>query len=276
VLQRAGVVTPEAVLLDLPAAGLGARSLARLVDLLVLMGILYPMSAVIGFVVFSVPAAGVVLSVLTMAFFLLGYPVLCETVLRGRTIGKFVLGLRVVTREGGPIGFRHAMVRGLLGVGEVFATFGAVAVVVSLVTARHQRFGDLAAGTIVVRERDADRGALAVAFPPPPGYEAYCTSLDVSAIGDAQYGVIRSFLLRVLQLTPGARESIAVRIANPVAQRMRHTPPPMLSAEVFLACVASAYQVRHGGLLVPAWAAPPPSPPPASPLLPPPPGAGPW
>lgn len=251
-----GVVTPEAVLLDLPSAGVGSRALARLVDLLGLGAVAMLLLAALSLVLISVPELATVAQLLVVAVLLLGYWVAFETLLRGRTPGKALLGLRVVTREGGPIGFRHAMLRGLIGIVEVFLTLGGVAVVSTLSTRRSQRFGDLAAGTIVVRERDAGRRALAVAFPPPPGYEAYCASLDVSAITDEQYGVIRAFLLRVLELTPAARDALAVRLANPAAVRMHHVPPPMLGPELFLACVASAYQVRHGGLLVPVWGTP--------------------
>ena len=44
-----------------------------------------------------------------------GYPILMEWLTRGRTLGKIWLGLRVVRDDGGPIGFRQALVRGLAG-----------------------------------------------------------------------------------------------------------------------------------------------------------------
>jgi DNA-directed RNA polymerase subunit K/omega len=72
-------------------------------------------------------------------------------------------------------------------------------------------------------------------------------TLDVSAITPERYALVRSFLMRVFQFSPGARVSLAVRLANPVALAMRHTPPPMLDPETFLVCVAAAYQARHGG-----------------------------
>ena len=266
-----GVITPEAVVLDFPTAGLGSRLLARMVDLVVLAVVLQILSLVLGVVLLSVPEAATVVGLLVVALVLLVYPVACESLLKGRTPGKMALGLRVVTAEGGPVGFRHSALRGLIGLVEVFMTLGCVAVVSALSTHRSQRFGDLAAGTLVIRERDPLSRALAVAFPPPAGLESYCAGLDVSSVGDAQYGVIRSFLLRVLDLTPGARAALAVRLATPTAVRMHHTPPPMLGPELFLACVASAYQVRHGGLLVPAWGVP--ATPPAGWLPPPPPDA---
>jgi hypothetical protein len=88
---------------------------------------------------------------------------------------------------------------------------------------------------------------VAITFPTLPGFEAYVASLDVSAITIEQYQVVRSFLTRVGAFTPDARAALAVRLANPVARTMHHTPPPGLHPELFLASVASAYQRRHAG-----------------------------
>jgi hypothetical protein len=128
----------------------------------------------------------------------------------------------------------------------------------------------MAAGTIVLRERTSAGRGIAVSFPPPVGFEAYVASLDVSPITPTQYSVIRSFLMRVFELSPAARMALAIRLANPTATLMHHTPPPTVSPEMFLACVAAAYQRRYGG---PAMAqpsgfagfAPPPAPPPPPP-----------
>ncbi len=63
-------------------------------------------------------------------------------------------GLRVVRDDGGPIRFRHALVRGAMGVVEILMTFGVVAcVVVAGLRARGGGIGDVFAGTLVVRER---------------------------------------------------------------------------------------------------------------------------
>ena len=82
---------------------------------------------------------------------------------------------------------------------------------------------------------------------PPYGYEGYVASLDVSALTATQYGLIRSFLLRVMELTWPARSTLAANLGNQTAAQVRHTPPVGINPEVFLVCVASAYQRRHGG-----------------------------
>jgi uncharacterized RDD family membrane protein YckC len=254
-----GIVTPEAVLLELELAGLPSRALAQAIDSLVKFGLFMLVGVVIqlvGTAAGSVPtwvaiAAFTVLSALV----LFGYPIACETLWNGRTPGKAALGLRVVTAEGAPIRFRHAAVRGLLLIIDAYVPPVGVAGAITMVANRqNQRLGDLAAGTIVLRERSGATPAVAVAFPPPPGLEAYAAGLDVSAVTEQQYAVLRSFLTRVFELSAPARARLSVRLANPIARRMNHTPPAGVGPEIFLVCVVAAYQRLHGGPAT--WALP--------------------
>ncbi len=79
------------------------------------------------------------------------------------------MGLRVVTREGAPVQFRHAAIRAALGLIDFYLAFGGVAVISALVTREHQRLGDLVAGTLVLRERTGARAPTAVRFAVPAG-----------------------------------------------------------------------------------------------------------
>ena len=249
--QPSGVVTPEAVLLEFDTAGVGSRVIAEILDLLVQVAALIALSLVAslastGGVDLGQTTALIITLVMTFLI-LVGYPIAMETLWNGRTLGKAAMGVRVVTSEGGPIRFRHAAIRGIFGLVEIWIFLGSIAIVSMVCTTRNQRVGDLVAGTIVLRERSAAGPGVAVSFPTPPGYEAYVASLDVTPLSAEQYSIIRSFLMRVLQLSWPARASLAVRLANPTAVLMRHTPPPQVSPELFLVCVASAYQHRYGG-----------------------------
>jgi uncharacterized RDD family membrane protein YckC len=277
-----GIVTPEAVLLEFQIAQLGSRTVAILLDFLVMFAGLMAMVFVLG----AAEAGGLpdvvstifVVVGLFLVFF--GYPIISETVWSGRTLGKAAMGLRVVTREGAPVRFRHAAIRGALGLVDLYLFLGAVAVVTSLLTRDGQRLGDLAAGTVVLRERTARTDAASMTFPVPPGWEPYVASLDVSAVGPEQYGVIRDLLLRTNELAAGARAHLAVRLANPVARTMNHQPPDGVPAESFLVCVAAACQRRRGVAALapppppgarPVAGAPPPPPARSQPAAPPPP-----
>jgi uncharacterized RDD family membrane protein YckC len=241
-----GIVTPEAVLLEFAVAGLGSRSLAFLIDLGVRAALLW--------LVFLGTAAGgiafdetvlVVVSIAAVFSALLVYPALTETIWNGRTPGKMAMGLRVVTVEGAPIRFRHAAIRSALGLVDFLLGAGTLAIVCALATRQSQRLGDLAAGTIVIRERQVRSDSQPVAFSPPPGWERYAASLDVSRLGGEAYVLVRSFLLRVHELDPTARRTRAASLAGRVAAAIDVPLHPGTDPEGFLVAVAAAHQARH-------------------------------
>lgn len=265
----AGVVTPEAVPLDFEPAGVGTRSVAFLLDASLQL-VLFWTLAIAG----SAAAAGAgpglpdwvaVVLVLLLTFGVLwGYPIAFETLWRGRTLGKAALGLRVVTVEGGPERFRHAVVRAVLGLVDFGLLFGAVALVSALVTRRSQRLGDLAAGTIVVRERTGTAPPAVARFAVPQGAESYAATIDPSGVTPADYHALRQLLLRAPQLDPAVRADLARNLAAPLARRIGHTPPPGVAPELFLACLAARYQQRAAPVAPTPAGAVPVAPPPAT------------
>lgn len=244
----ARIVTPEAVRLDFEPAGVGTRILATLLDLMIQTNLLWILLSLLS----SAAATGsegpafVILAVVGSFAAYVGYPVLCEVFWNGQTIGKMALGLRVRTREGTPVRFRHAAIRASLGLVELYGTFGVPAVLSVLFSRDHQRLGDHVAGTVVMRERTASaHTGRAYDFWPPHGWGQYTAALDVGAVTDEQYGLVRNFLLRAHELTPAARRHLATRLAEPLTRIVHHTPPANVSAEQFLLCVAAAYQRRQ-------------------------------
>lgn len=243
------LVTPEAVVLAFETAGLGSRILAAMIDLAI-QGLLL-MAATLALFGFAgvgdgSATAGVVVLVMAITLALLGYPIAFETLWRGRTPGKAVLGLRVVATDGAPIRFRHAAVRGMLTLVDFYLTSGAAAVLTVLFTAENQRLGDLAAGTLVLRQRTGAPAPAPIAFHAPPGYEAYAGTLDLARLTADDYGALRSFLLRAASLPPETRGPLAERLATTIAGRIGHTPPPGVAPAVFLVCVAAVHQSAAG------------------------------
>jgi uncharacterized RDD family membrane protein YckC len=246
----ARMVTPEAVALEFRTANLGSRILAYLIDMVVVVaGILAGAFAValLGEASDVVVPDWVALTIVLVLLpgWWLGYFIAFETLWRGRTLGKAALGLRVVTREGAPVRFRHAAIRALLGLVDFFVLSGFFAVVFILLTRDNQRLGDLVAGTLVLRERSALAAPAPVVFGPPPGLESYTSTLDVAGVGTEEYLAVRTFLLRAASLPPGPRSALALQLANPLAARLRPAPPPGVPPELYLHCVAAAYQQRQ-------------------------------
>jgi uncharacterized RDD family membrane protein YckC len=243
-----GIVTPEAVLLEFETAGVASRTIAELLDLGVQLFGLFLVLVASSFLT-SLGDAGevvaVVVSLLAVFFALVGYPAAMETFWNGRTLGKAAMGLRVVTCEGAPERFRHAAIRSMIGVVEIYLLLGIPAVISIVTSRRDQRLGDLVAGTLVLRQRAGRRAAPPVAFGVPWNWEGYVQGLDVSTLTDEQYGVVRAVLLRLGELTPAARWQVTTEVATSVAGQMRIPVPVEVAPDMFLTCVATAYQRRH-------------------------------
>jgi len=246
--RTAGVVTPEAVVVDLAEADIGSRLVARLIDAaaqLLGTGLLVGGFAALSATVPMPKWAAISAAIFVIFAGLFGYPVAMETLWRGRSLGKAAFGLRVVTVEGGPTRFRHATIRAALGVVELYATFGSLAVASAMVSRRHQRLGDLVAGTVVRRERTGAAMPEAVSFGVPAELESYAATIDASGLSVTEYAAVRNFLLRAATLDPNARIDLASRLAGPLAARVAHTIPAGVWPETFLLCLATTWQRHH-------------------------------
>jgi uncharacterized RDD family membrane protein YckC len=218
------IVTGEAVAVDLRFASIGSRALAALIDIvfvtLLELAALIPL--IFGAGNSDALAATVLVAVVGVA---LGYPVGFETLWRGRTPGKAIMGLRVVRDDGGPIRFRHALVRGLLGVvvEKPGFSYGLLALIPMIFTSRSKRLGDLFAGTIVLQERVPGRIAPPAAM--PPALAGWAAGLDLAAVDDWLAMRLRQFLSRAGQLTPAARDGLERQLADEIVAKVGPAPP---------------------------------------------------
>ncbi len=239
------LVTGEAVALELRPAKLPSRGLAVLIDLAV---------AVTAYVVVTIAlvaatasldeAAQVALSIAAFLLVLVGAPIAVETLSHGRSLGKLACGLRVVRDDGGPIRFRHALVRGAIGAVEILMTFGVVACIASLVSARGRRLGDVFAGTLVVRER-VPAARTGFVPPPPPWLAGRFSALDLSAVPDGLWLAIRQYLTRMQQLDPQVGWAMAERLAADLTARTGAPAPQGVPPAAFLAAVVQERQARE-------------------------------
>lgn len=243
--MRTGVVTPEAVVLDLPTAGVATRAFARLADLLLQLVLI----VLAGLLAAVLPGSAVLLFLLGAGAVLIVLPIGLETLWRGRSVGKAVFGLRVVGADGAPVRPRQSVVRGLLAVVELYISLGFLAVIAAMFSPRSQRLGDMAGSTVVVRDRRAGHMANPVVFYPPEGYESYVANLDVGRLHPEDFSLIREYLLRVGGFSGDARAAESTELARAVSARIGHQPDFPVDSETWLVCVAAAFQWREGGLL---------------------------
>ena len=262
-------VTGEAVALDLRPAALPSRLVAGLIDATAQAGLLAVLLLLVGAVNQVASGAAIAaLVVIVLLGVLAGYPILFETLWRGRTPGKAAMGLRVVRDDGGPVTFRQALVRGLTGmfVERPGVTLFAGAVVCSLLNSRSKRIGDVLAGTVVLRERVAVRGGAVAVMPPP--LAAWAAEADLAGLPDDLAASVRTFVARSPQLTDAAREELGSQLVAAVAAVVSPPPPPGTPGWAYLAAVLAERRSRAQDRLTPAPALATPAPTTPAPVMP--------
>lgn len=179
---------------------------------------------------------------LTVLVYLIA-PVTLETLTRGRSVGKFILGLRVVREDGGTIRFRHAFLRQLAWLFEVQATGGAIAAIVGICSPDSKRLGDYLAGTYAVAERAPKAVPDQVLM--PPRLAAWALDADISALPAPLVRRIHLFLASAPRMRPDARLDRAVELATELNPRVAPAPPRGTHPEEFLAGVAAEHRNRE-------------------------------
>ncbi len=218
--DRVMIATPEGVSLELVLAGVGSRFIARLLDTLIQVAIIIALALGIYFT----SAPGIVRAVVRVLLFLVtfGYDVPFEVLNGGRTIGKAAAGIRVVGGLGEPVGFLASAIRNILRIVDFLPALYIGGVIAMVATPRDQRLGDLAAGTIVVRDRFPGLGNDPSA-PPTVPVEAVA-SWDVSALDQVELATIHQFLDRRLALPIPVRAHFASELALRVGPKVVGAP----------------------------------------------------
>jgi RDD domain containing protein len=184
----------------------------------------------------------VLVSLIVLAWMVV-IPLLVELLSRGRSLGRMVTGTRVVRDDGGTVRFRHCLVRALLAIVEIWATWAVPALCASIVTKRGKRFGDMLAGTYVVRDRNRSS-----ATPPllmPPELTQWAGGTDLRALPGELSLTARTFLQRASVLTPASRHRLGMELASQVQGYVSPPPPAGTHPERFLAAVLTERRNRE-------------------------------
>jgi len=230
------LVTGEAVALELPAAGIALRTLSGFLDVSVTV-----LALIVGLLLAPLLTQGAdeaiaaVATTVLMVLVFVVLPTTLETLTRGRSVGKFATGLRTVRDDAGPIGFRHALTRALVGLVEIWLLLGVPALVSGLVSSKGKRLGDYAAGTYVVRER------VHITLPPPPmmppHLAAWAAGADIARLPDGLAMAVRQFLMRAPLLSPPSRATFGLQLHDEVVAYLAPQPPAGTHPELVLAAV---------------------------------------
>ena len=237
------LVTGEAVALDVKPASYILRAAGTIIDwllsMLVMLGCILLLAATGGGLDEALARA---LIVLILVFGMVVLPTTIELVSRGRSLGKLAVVARIVRDDGGAIGFRHAFIRALVGVLEIFMTVGAIAALTGLLNPRSKRLGDLLAGTYsqLVRVPRPQPLPLYLA----PHLAGWATMADVARLPDRLSRRIAQFVRQAPDLTPAARRGLSTELAQEAAPYVSPLPP--VDAETFLVAVAVLRRERDG------------------------------
>jgi uncharacterized RDD family membrane protein YckC len=243
--DQLSIETPEQVALEFPLAGVGSRFLALSIDTLlqlVIAGlVLAAVSGTWSLAGSRVGGGAWFLAILVITAFLLfyGYFAAFEALWHGQTPGKRLIGLRVLSVTGRPVRIDEVILRNLVRVVDQLPGAYAVGIVTMLVSARNQRLGDLAAGTVVVHEKALSAPIMTVAPSPGAGWSGG------AALTDAELLLVETFLQRRHELTLDVRETHARAIADKLRARLGPAAPP-LEPEPLIEALHARARTRGG------------------------------
>ncbi|WP_114855573.1 RDD family protein [Brachybacterium sp. YJGR34] len=235
---RDALITGDAVLLDLRTASFAVRMVSAALDGVLQLSILIGGSIAMAWIAArsgaddGLIAAGIV-SMSVLAY--VGYPVLCELLLKGRSVGRLVMGTRVVRDDGGPVHLRQSLLRAVMAMLEIWATSGAIALTCSVIDRRSRRVGDLLAGTMVIQERMRDLEPRRAEV--PASLRSWAGSADVGRLPLTLMQDIRSFLPRATTINPESRRQLSRDLLHRTLPHVSPAPPPGTDPEEFLAAV---------------------------------------
>ncbi|CAN5344867.1 RDD family protein [soil metagenome] len=243
------ISTPENVDLHLELAGIGNRVLAALIDttityaIILVLGLLFwGAITVVGLTDLSEKDRSLINNLISMVaiFFVFvinfGYFILFEGLWQGQTPGKKIVSIRVIETNGQPVGWSAVVLRNLIRTLDTGLAF--VGLLPMIIDRNEKRFGDYAAGTIVVRERKADMLSEDFILS-----EIYNTeAIDAGRITPQEYALLLGFLKRRTNLAKSQRPLIAGNLATYMRKKLDDTSTE--PAEKFLERVYSAYKAR--------------------------------
>ncbi|HZU13090.1 MAG TPA: RDD family protein [Chloroflexota bacterium] len=225
---------PEAVTIGYRVAGIGSRFVAAFIDALIILAgqvvILIGTVAVVRAAHAAVDAAMIMAATLSFSL-TFGYYIAFETLWRGRTPGKRVMGLRVLRTSGYPISFVEAVIRNLVRIADFLPTMYGIGVLVMFISSESRRLGDYAAGTVVVKDRpgvklkDLTVGTVSARAVPRGSIDPDELAWDLDALTFDDIRLATDLLARLPRLTRRAGGELTGRLADRIAARIGAREP---------------------------------------------------
>lgn len=240
--EKLNIDTPENVVFGFEVAGIASRFMAAIVDSILIT----LLQALLGVIVLAsvlllidegsltsrleedLPALAWLIALVGLTIFIInwGYYILFEMIWNGQTPGKRLVGLRVIRSNGLPVGLPESAIRNLVRIVDFLPAYYGIGVIAMFIDDQDRRLGDLAAGTLVVRERSAitletlekeQQAAAALVAAPGVGGDLP-DDLPVSRLSSADLRLAEDFRSRRAELAN--RAEIAVQVAGRLCERL--------------------------------------------------------
>jgi uncharacterized RDD family membrane protein YckC len=255
--QEISVSTPESMEFSHEPAGIGSRFVASIIDTILQVAMILGVAFVLGLwssplnSISSVSTAWAAAAMVFLMFLIFwGYHIFFEMLWNGQTPGKRAAGIRILKDGGYPIGFLDSVIRNLLRPIDFLPFFYGIGAIVAFCSSKCKRVGDFAAGTVVVKER---RIEIPHSLRPPTITFQEDIAIDgqrltnVYKLSEAEFDVVRQFMIRRHTIQKSARSALARKIAKPLVRKLGLRSELIDGREEeFLEKIAKAYSKSIG------------------------------
>jgi uncharacterized RDD family membrane protein YckC len=243
-MKTISFTTAQYVKIDYELASVVYRAIASFLDFIVLIIFMMIMGLLIDANLFEFPKSGsIALSVFLVRIPWFLYSPIIEYVTNGRSLGKYIMGIRVVKMSGETAGLREYFTRWIFRVVDIWVGgFGFLAVLIAGTTEKRQRLGDIMAHTVVIRVRDAQTFTLRDVLSIKSSDSHTATYEQVTRFSDEDMLLIKNTILRVQRYPNEETRKFAVELAHETAKLMGLSETPDRKMD-FLKTVLQDYVV---------------------------------
>lgn len=241
------VFTGEAVALDVRPASILLRAGGTIIDAITYLGTFALLAWAVAAAALDTidQSMATALAIIGLVTALVIAPTVVETATRGRSLGKLAIGARIVRDDGGAIALRHAFIRSLMGVLEIYLTLGGLAALAGLLSPKSKRLGDVLAGTYSQMERVPRYNPPLYDVPTP--LQSWAEVADVGPLPDRLQRRLAHFIQQAPQLSDAARARLAGQLALEASAYV--SPLPHVDPELFLVAVVAMRRQRDAAAL---------------------------
>lgn len=222
------IKTPEFVTLQFKLAGLGSRAAAIIIDLLIitivniLLGVIayFTMNSLEELILTMDVAMPIAIVVVIIFIFYWGYFLIFEYFNGGKTIGKKIVGIRVIQDNGHSITLLSSIIRNLMRIIDMLPIGYFIGIVMIFFHSKHQRFGDIVAGTIVVHEREGRQNSLikkvekTLASRSLSKESFHIEPWQLRALGKKEWELVKTYSYRLEQISPDVKNKLTRQVAS--------------------------------------------------------------